>query len=139
MNDPKIITDLVKDFNSLLKAFIHDLAKLDKNSILSNNIDVVNSHLDLNTDKFINLYCDHVLPFKEKIYAKDEQFFMDKTYVNKINEFTEDKSVSDTVLDHIFDFKKKWKQLKKSNKDNIITYVVYLTKLSEKYIDQISS
>lgn len=123
------IMELVGDFNNILLALSHNIAKVCPTSIIGSNINMINKLLK-NTHqptKFIELFCIKVLKYKEQIDSGDESFFMNK------NNYEEDVDGKESIMDIVSSLKSVWMELKRENKDIVILNMQILCELAQEY------
>ena len=81
--------------------------------------------LKKNKERIINYFILYVLKYKDEIDNKDESFFLNNSFKNETN--------NDDILNKILEFKNIWKELDSSNKQTVMTYMILLCNLSQKY------
>lgn len=122
------IEQTVADFNSVLLDLCRNLAEVCPNSIIGQNIGFVEGALTTskNKTKFIDIFVNKVLQYKDKIDNGDEEFFLKKSYDDDIES-------DNTLMNKVFEFKSIWIDLKRENKELVIQYMQILCELSQNY------
>jgi len=122
------VNNLVSDFNSTLLDFSKSLAVVSPNSIIGKNIkDIEKAILYTESkNKFIEIFIEKILIYKEKIDNKDESFFLDKSYNNDLENDA-------SLMSKVFEFKDIWQGLSEQNKNIIFQYMSILCQLSQQY------
>lgn len=122
------INQTIFDFNSVLLDLGRSLAEVCPNSIIGQNISLVEQAIcnPNNKTKFIEIFVGKILQYKDKIDAGDENFFLGKSY-------NDDLKSNNSMLDRVFEFKTIWVDLKKENKELVIQYMQILCQLAQNY------
>lgn len=118
----------LNDFISTLIDLMDGLSVIPqiKQSIIFQNIGLVQNSINSNKQKVIEQFIIHVLPFKTEIDNGNDEFFLNHDYSNKNN-------VDKNGLEQIFQFKSVWKTLSDENKDTIKDYMKILCYCSNEY------
>jgi hypothetical protein len=120
--------EIEKEFNELFVTFINDISRICPNSLISNNINIINKFITNEPTKVLDLFTKHVLKYKNYIDKGDENFFLNHNYSDDFNDKNN--------FMKVFEFKNIWKTLNTENKENIILYMQYLCGLSLKYFNK---
>jgi hypothetical protein len=122
------IEQTVADFNSVFLDLCRNLAEVCPNSIIGQNINLVEGAVanPKNKTKFIDIFVNKVLQYKDKIDNSDEEFFLRKSY-------DDDVESDNSLMNKVFEFKSIWMDLKKENKELVIQYMQILCELSQNY------
>jgi len=126
--------ELLIDFCGLLAQLADNLAVLDPNTILAQNIKIVHKFIIDEPIKIISGFKLYVLKYKDMIYSKDENFFLNNSYKDEVKNNKGDMS-EDFIMGQILNVKTIWKKLDSETKDSIFTYAIYLCQLTEKYFE----
>ena len=118
----------VKKFNKIIKDFLDALINIlpDEKDIVifKSNVAVVGF---VDETKIIKSFIEHIYPYKQRVLAKDETFFLETGNV---------KSETDYLSESIH-LKKIWKDnLSNENKEIVWKYFQVLILLSEKHINK---
>jgi len=114
-------------FNDNLINLVSQLADICPNSLISKYLTIIKNVIKKNPEKIITAFIIHILPYKDKIDAGDENFFLNKSYEKEAKG-------DDEVIDKIFKFKDIWKQLSNSNKSVVIQYMICLCYYAQLYL-----
>ena len=122
------IDDYINRFNNLLLLLIENIADVCPNSVIGTQYNTIKSIIinSKNRKKFIELFVEKILRYKDKIDKGDESFFVNKSYDNDVDG---DKS----VISYVFKLKDVWTQLSKHNKTTVFQYMKILCKMSQDY------
>lgn len=115
----------LKDFNDIIMVLAHTLAIENPDSTIAHNLSYVISIVKQQPQKIIELFIQYVLPFKDKIDTRDEDFFMN-------HDFGSD----DSLVKKVFEFKSIWKKCSYTKKNEIIDYMQCLCSLSLSYFSE---
>ena len=108
------IEDLVAQFNSyFFDSLLENIARVCPRSSISIYRDDLRKVIRTKPVVIIDFFITRVLPFKEKIDAGEESFFMEKTYG------AEEGGTKDSMA-KAMEFKHIWEQLTQENKDIVI-------------------
>ena len=127
-NDYKIKKDqLVKDFTSTSMDLVSNVTKIAPKSTVGKNYSTIKGILKDhdNQQKAIEMFVAKVLIYKEQIMKGDDEFFLNKSYNEDLDEYE--------MTDSVFEFKDIWKELNKKNKSMIKKYMQLLCMLGEEY------
>lgn len=133
----QLITQTVIDFNETLLSLAINISNACPNSLIGNNINEIQRTIkklkpnDKNFNKFIELFTVKVLQYKTQIDSGDESFFMDKDYKSDLGE------EHDSYFDSVVSLKSIWKDLKKENKQIVISFMQVLCELAQQYFDTV--
>lgn len=119
--------ELVNDFNTLAFQFASEMSKIAPNSILSNNLDILERTMKsgLTRRKIIDYFVCNVLQYKSQIESGDEKFFMEELDFSR--------HCDNSKMKNIFEFKSIWKTISDQNKDIVKQYMIALMDISEEY------
>jgi hypothetical protein len=131
--------NIVDDFNSILTSFVEQLILIAPKSTLANNIVDVRKILKNKNyrETFINKFVSNILQYKAKFEARDESFFLNDVFEEKVlkNKELETNIAASksTIMSKIFEFKGIWTKLSKVNKDTMFDYMKLLCDISQEY------
>jgi len=114
-------------FNDTLISLAGQLADICPNSLISKYLTIINKVIKSNPEKIMTAFIIHILPYKDKIDAGDEDFFLNKSYEKEAKG-------DDEVINKIFKFKDIWKQLTDDNKNIVIQYMMCLCYYAQLYL-----
>ena len=101
---------------------LHELYPKDKDIALAKNS--IYLLKKTNPKKIFTIFKENIYPYKEQIFNKNENFFLDYNY-------TSDYGVSNS-FNTIMNLKKYWKLMSNTTKNSIWLYLQVLLKLSDK-------
>jgi len=115
-------------FNNILLDLIRNIAYVCPRSIVGSNIKIIENIINepSNKNKFIGIFIESVLQYKDQIDNGDEDFFIKKTYNN-------DLKGNNYMINNIFQFKDIWNFLEQENKNIIIEYMQILCSMAQKH------
>lgn len=119
-----------------LKDMITALKDINQIEFINNNYDIIKIGIDLNKHKIIRGFIKEILPYSNKIYDRDYNFFLNFDFNNKyknLNNNINKSCNSDISIDRIFQFKDSWNKLTEYNKNIIIDYMIILCRIADKY------
>lgn len=119
-----------------LKDMITALKDINQIEFINNNYDIIKIGIDLNKHKIIRGFIKEILPYSNKIYDRDYNFFLNFDFNNKyknLNNKINKSCNSDISIDRIFQFKDSWNKLTEYNKNIIIDYMIILCRIADKY------
>jgi hypothetical protein len=106
--------DLTTQFNSyFFDSLLENIARVCPHSKISLYRDDLRKHIRSKQTLVIDFFITSVLPFKEKIDAGDESFFMEKTY-------GEEEGGTSSSMSKAIEFKQIWTKLSAGNKAIVI-------------------
>ena len=127
------MTTLLSAFNNYLEEFVGELIKIipEENDfkVFKNAIYTLRK---VNPRAVHNIYKTYIQNYREKILIKDEQFFLDSSYsdiINNINDPNTSKADISKIIDRIKGY---WGNFSENTKDSIWQYMQLLLKLSDK-------
>jgi hypothetical protein len=121
---------------SLLGAFNNQIESFSKEicEVFPNDTDLKMGHNMIillkktNPRKLLNIYNIYAEEFKDKIYNKEESFFLE----NDFNSIAEKNNKKEYTFSLVVKLKEYWSKLSDSNKEIIWKYFIVLGKLSDK-------
>lgn len=119
---------VVNDFNDTFLFMVKDIASVCPKSIIGTNVKEI-ERLVLNKENqtfLIDTFVSRVLKYKDEIRARDERFFVEKTYDNDVDS-------NAFLLNKVLEFKSIWSDLKPENKEIVLDYMNILCDLAEQY------
>lgn len=121
------------DFNNMVIELASQLAILCPTSIIANNLDILNQLIRKNNKAIIDIFVMYVLQYKPRIDAGDDEFFLNNSFENELNEVG--RAINDNdMIKKAFEFKTIWKQLKYENREVVKQYMQFLCQLALTYI-----
>lgn len=117
--------DTVDIFNEHFLNLVIGIGKACNKPLIVNNIDLLKNDLKKNRERIINYFVLYVLKYKEQIDNQDENFFLNNSFKNDTN--------NDDILNKILEFKNIWTDLDNDNKKTVMTYMILLCNLSQKF------
>lgn len=124
---------LIADFTSTLCDLVYNVSKIAPNSTVGKNISTINGVLKNpdNRKTSIEMFISKVLIYKEEIIKGNDDFFLNKSYNDELDQYG--------LTDSVFEFKDIWNDLSKKNKGMIKKYMHILCMLAEEYFVLIDS
>jgi len=119
---------IVENFNNLALDLLINIADVCPNSIVGTNLSSIKSlfRSKTNKDKIITVFIEKILIYKDKIKNGEEDFFLNKSYDNDLDNDT-------SLTSKVFEFKNIWTELNPENKQIVISFMSYLCDLAEEY------
>lgn len=124
---------VVADFNNMVIDLASQLSMLCPTSIIANNLDILNQLIKKNNRVIIDIFVMYVLRYKPRIDAGDDEFFLNNSFDNELNEVGREIDDND-MIKKAFEFKTIWKQLKTENREVVKQYMQFLCQLALTYI-----
>ncbi len=124
------ITDILIAFNKKATLLIDELSRIFPDSIIALNSKDLKKMTLNDSCILINFFVINVLPDKEKIYAKDVNYFKSVKYETKYK-IDKDESL---IIDQL---RKLWDKLSPQNQNHLFDYLIYLCKKTDIYFDNI--
>lgn len=126
--------EAIREFSNILVDFTDNLAMISNNALINNYKDdiikAIKSNPKLIIDTFIQHgYLENDASYRKQIIIGNEEFFLNETYSQYTNKFTDHRS---SIIDYIFKFKEFWNNLDDDNKEIIKTYMMTLCFYSDK-------
>lgn len=113
-------------FNEQLINFLEDVQKIYNDNDVETTISLIKDGVKFNAKLIIEQFILKVLPFKEKIYDKDEDFFLSMDLNKHIGG-------GQNELQKIMKFTKVWTTLSEDDKEIIFDYMKVLIHYTEEY------
>lgn len=115
--------EIIKQFNDILGSFLTQVTPLIGPSYYK-KFDLISK---LNASLFIEQFLVHALPLREKIVNKDESYFLNNDFNDKING-------DDDLLGEIFKIKDIYLKLDDNSKNNLWDITQAMLHLGEEYV-----
>ena len=124
-------TEIIKSFNTIIESFLLQTSELVGTTYYSYFKKIIKVNSLIAIDSAIS----YLLPFKDKIFAKDETYFTNENnYMNKVNDSgINDKFTSDKVLSEIFRLKDIYYKLNEESRENVWAILQALVQLTLEY------
>jgi len=124
-------TEIIKSFNSIVESFLSQTSGMVGTTYHSYFKRVVK----VNSLIAIENAVQYMIPFKDKIFSKDESYFYNETnYLDKVNQTPISSQYSgDTILSEIFRLKDIYKELNDESKENVWSILQALVQLTIEY------
>lgn len=113
-------------FNEQLINFLEDIQKIYNDNDVETTISLIKDGVKFNAKLIIEQFILKVLPFKEKIYEQDEDFFLSMDLNKHIGG-------GQNELQKIMKFTKVWTKLSSDDKQIIFDYMKVLIHYTEEY------
>lgn len=125
------MSDVLKTFSKQLLNLNKTLSKrFPENKELSLGVTAIETIIyNNNSKKLAEMFVLYVYKYKDDVMNKNEQFLLDKDYLENDNKTKENINIIDNL-------KKNWKMLKNEEKEPIWQYLQVLMVLIEKYLKQ---
>ena len=125
------MSDVFKTFSKQLLNLNKTLSKrFPENKELSLGVTAIETIIyNNNSKKLAEMFVLYVYKYKDDVMNKNEQFLLDKDYLENDNKTKENINIIDNL-------KKNWKMLKNEEKEPIWQYLQVLMVLIEKYLKQ---
>ena len=125
------MSDVLKTFSKQLLNLNKTLSKrFPENKELSLGVTAIETIIyNNNSKKLAEMFVLYVYKYKDDVMNKNEQFLLDKDYLENDNKTKENINIIDNL-------KKNWKMLNNEEKEPIWQYLQVLMVLIEKYIKQ---
>lgn len=124
-------TEIIKSFNSIVESFLLQTSDIVGTTYLTyfRKVIKVNSLIAIENSIL------YLLPFKVKIFSKDETYFINEdNYIEKINETEVKKKFSpDKIISEIFRLKDIYSELNEDSKENVWSILQALVQLTIEY------
>ena len=112
---------ILEEFNKIIVQFMEQINDIIYNNSLNSNIFMFKKLLMINDKIAISQFIDNIYPFKDKINAHDENFFLEK-----------DVPRNDTI--DLMKIKDVWKLLSNDNKKIVFDYFNALLYICDLYL-----
>jgi hypothetical protein len=124
-------TEIIKSFNSIVESFLLQTSDIVGTTYLTYFKKVIKVNALIAIENSI-LY---LLPFRVKIFSKDETYFINEdNYIEKINETEVTKKFSpDKIISEIFRLKDIYSELNEDSKENVWSILQALVQLTIEY------
>lgn len=124
-------TEIIKSFNTIIESFLLQTSELVGTTYYSYFKKIIKVNSLIAIDSAIS----YLLPFKDKIFAKDETYFTNENnYMDKVNDSgINDKFTSDKVLSEIFRLKDIYYKLNEESRENVWAILQALVQLTLEY------
>ncbi len=116
---------LINNFNTYTIDILTFIKNVDENSIISTFYSIIVYQINNMPLFFINKYIEYVMPYKQMIYDRNEQFFLN-------NELLDSQSNNNSA-NYISHIKKSYMELNDNNKTKIFDYFVLLCDIAIAY------
>ena len=124
-------TEIIKSFNSIIESFLLQTSELVGTTYYS----YFKKIIKVNSLIAINSAISYLLPFKDKIFAKDETYFTNESnYMDKVNDSgINNRFSNDKVLSEIFRLKDIYYKLNGESRENVWAILQALVQLTLEY------
>lgn len=120
------LAEYQETFNKAVLEFASNISQVCPNSIIANNISVIRTMISQYPQKFMGLFIQHVLKYKNQIDTGDDAFFMNK-------DFNDDVQGDSSAIQKVFAFKSIWETLSPQNKNVVKQHMQFLCFLAQEY------
>lgn len=131
-----VVKSLVVQFNTSLLEFMKELAVMKPRSTIGRRIREIKILLKVfkKTPRYLNVFVENVLIYKDKIDADDESFFLTKDYEEGKSEVQGTLETDDVDMDElIVEIKDVWITLDSMEKEKVMSYMKLLCHLAQEY------
>lgn len=129
-NDDQKIKILIQNFNQLSLTLSTFLANVAPNSTFMKIRGPIESLVNQNSNKIIDMFVLKALKYEEHIMSGNDDFFMGKNYDDDLDK-------DNNKIIKVFEFKSIWGILNDQNKDIIKSYMKILCEIARVYFDTV--
>jgi hypothetical protein len=124
-------TEIIKSFNTIIESFLLQTSELVGTTYYSYFKKIIKVNSLIAIDSAIS----YLLPFKDKIFDKDETYFTNENnYMDKVNDSGINKKfTSDKILSEIFRLKDIYYKLNEESRENVWSILQALVQLTLEY------
>ena len=135
MSSKQVISaEFIEIFGMLFEMII----SFDNNSFIKRHKDVFLSVIKHNPTITIEQFIIKVMPYHEKIKAKDAGFFLEKDYKDDLKDIDNVANKSDTILEYITKLKSIWKDLDTDDRNTIFFFMEQLCEKASAYFQLVA-